>query len=153
MKQPSTSIKNAKFSSNLLTATFGFSIGFFVYMLIEKIYKTFFSESQTHWSMGLIAGLAFVFLFFFDKLRLHILFKAFVGGLFITAAELFTGILVNIKYRLGIWDYQQMLLNYRGQICVAFSTIWCVASLIIILVNRSLSVFVEGQLDKSRKYH
>ena len=40
----------------------------------------------------------------------------------ITAVELGTGLLANRSYR--VWDYRDMRLNYRGQICLLYSLYW-----------------------------
>lgn len=114
-----------------------FSGGFYLYLLIEKIFK-FFSHSATHWSMGLCAGLTFLFLLILDRKPLPLWLKALLGGLFVTLLELPAGLLLNQYYRMGVWDYSAQPLNYHGQICLSFSLLWCAASYAILLVNRAL---------------
>lgn len=118
-----------------------FSGGFFLYLLVEKIFKSF-SHSATHWSMGLCAGLAFLFLMLLDGISLPLWTKALFGGLFVTLLELPAGLLLNLRYRMGVWDYSGMPLNYHGQICLSFSLLWCAASFGILLANRALCAAV-----------
>ncbi len=119
-------------------AAFSFSGGFFLYLLIEKLFKLF-SHSATHWSMGLCAGLTFLFLLILDRKPLPLWSKALLGGLFVTLLELPAGLLLNRYYRMGVWDYSTQPLNYHGQICLSFSLLWCAASLAILWVNRTLT--------------
>lgn len=120
-----------------------FSLGFFLYLAIEKLFKTFFSDSATHWSMGLCAGLAFLFLLCLDLTRLPTALKAALGSLFITALELLAGIFLNLQRHLGVWDYSDIPLNYKGQICVAFSLLWFVGAFGILFCNRLLFRWLE----------
>lgn len=131
---------------------FSFSFGFFFYLFIEKLFKTFFSDSATHWAMGLCAGLAFLFLLCLDRFSLPLTLKALLGSLFITALELFVGLFLNLRQHLGIWDYSENPLNYKGQICLAFSLIWFAASFGILFCNRtlfSLLFFLQKRLTRS----
>ena len=115
-----------------------FSFGFFSYLGIEKIYKSLISHSPTHWSMGLVAGLASLFLLLLDEKKLPLLVKAIAGGLFITLLELVAGIILNLHYQLNVWDYRESFGNFKGQICPLFSLVWCTASFAVIAVNRLL---------------
>lgn len=116
-----------------------FSFGFFVYLGIEKLYKSLISHSPTHWSMGLVSGLAFLYLLLLDERKLPLPVKALAGGLFITLLELITGLILNLHYHLNIWDYHESFGDFKGQICPLFSLIWCFASFAIIFVNRLLT--------------
>ncbi len=115
-----------------------FSCGFFLYLLIEKLYKTLISHSPTHWSMGLGAGLAFLLILFLDTLSLPESLICLSGSLFITLFELAAGWLYNLRLSFAIWDYSDMPLNFRGQICLPFSLIWVLASFGILLFIRGL---------------
>lgn len=128
---------------DLTTAALGFSLGFFLYLAIETVYKRQFSGSATHFSMGLLAGLAFVFLFFLDKTSLGFFKKAFWGAVFITALELVFGLYLNLYRGLGIWDYSALPLHFLGQICPAFSLVWFFFSCAVLGINRFLSLEVK----------
>ena len=54
----------------------------------------------------------------------------------VTAVELGTGFLFNRDYR--VWDYRDLPLNYRGQICLPFSVLWMPVSLAAVTVYDAL---------------
>jgi len=93
-----------------------FSFGFFAYLGIEKLYKSLISHSPTHWSMGLVAGLSFLFLLVLDEKKIPLPVKAILGGLFITLLELLAGVILNLHYQMNVWDYRQSFGNFKGQI-------------------------------------
>lgn len=130
---------------------FSFSFGFFFYLVIEKIFKSLVSGSPTHWSMGFIAGLSFLFLLALDEKKLPLWVKALAGGSFITALELAAGWILNLHYRMGIWSYRDQPLNFHGQICLFYSIVWCIASLGIIGVNRLLYRFLSFAMHGKNK--
>lgn len=113
-----------------------FFFGFFTYLGIEKCYKRYISRSATHWTMGLIAGLSFLFLLALDKKKMPLYLKALAGGAFITLFELVFGFVLNLHYRLNVWDYRNNFGNFKGQICPLFSLIWCLFSFAVIAINR-----------------
>ncbi len=121
-----------------LTACFSFSLGFFLYLAIETLYKRNFTNSNTHFSMGLLAGFAFVFLLFLDKTALNFFHKAIWGAVFITVLELIFGIYLNLYKGLGIWDYSSIPFHFLGQICPLFSLLWFVFSCLVLWINRFL---------------
>ena len=134
-------------------SSLSFSLGFFLYLGIEKLYKSKISHSPTHWSMGLIAGLSFLFLLFVDSKKLPLFVKALLGSLFITLLELSAGIILNLHLHLDIWDYRASFGNFKGQICPLFSLIWFAASFAVLLINRLLTrlVFLAfGKKDRFR---
>ena len=48
--------------------------------------------------------------------------KAVAGAGIITAVELAAGLLINRQYT--VWDYRDVPLNFRGQICLPYSLLW-----------------------------
>ena len=127
-----------------------FFFGFFSYLGIEKLYKSLVSHSPTHWSMGMISGLAFLFLLALDKYKLPLPLKALAGGLFITLLELVAGIILNLHYHLNVWDYSRNFGDFKGQICPLFSLIWCAASFAVIITHRLFSRLVFGIAKANR---
>lgn len=116
-----------------------FSIGAVGYGLLEIIWRGF-----THWSMLTAGGICFLF---FSKIgkrlkNVNLLIKGLVGSAFITSIEFIFGIIFNIILKKNIWDYSKMPFNLCGQICIAYSAIWTVISIICIpfadLVSRRL---------------
>ena len=99
-----------------------FFSGAFSYGMIELL-----ARGHTHITMGLLGGAAMVMIHYLNEgefgaaaLFLRLLVSAFC----ITAAELFAGLILNVRLGLHIWNYSKLPLNLYGQICPAFSLIW-----------------------------
>jgi len=96
--------------------------GALLYGMLELIWR-----GHTHWTMLLLGGICFAVMYYiecstgFSHIR-----KCAFSALFITLAELVTGIIVNIILGWGVWDYSDEFLNVAGQICPLFSLLWFV---------------------------
>lgn len=116
-----------------------FSIGAIGYGLIEIIWRGY-----THWSMLGAGGICFMFFAFLsDKLKnARLLFKAVLASGFITTIELIFGIFFNIILKKNVWDYSKLPFNIGGQICLMYSFLWMLLSIVFIpfagFVNRKL---------------
>ncbi len=95
-----------------------FSIGGAGYALLEILWRR-----KTHWSMAVTGGTAFVSLFRFYKRfsKMNMLQKCISGSAIITALEYCCGCVVNLKFRLNVWDYSNCRLNLKGQIFARFT--------------------------------
>ena len=87
-----------------------FSIGAVGYGLIEIIWRGY-----THWSMLGAGGICFVFF-----------------GTFVTGIEFIFGVVFNIILKKNVWDYSKMPMNIGGQICMPYSCLWVLLSLVCI---------------------
>lgn len=99
-----------------------FLFGCFAYGLAEVI-----SRGHTHISMGLLGGVCMIFINILNDRRafgLGLIPACFISAIFITIMEFATGEILNIWLRLGVWDYSEMPMNFRGQICLPFSILW-----------------------------
>jgi uncharacterized membrane protein len=110
-----------------------FLIGGCIYSAIEIS-----ARGYTHPSMFILGGLCFIcigwlneFLDWNEPLSLQML----AGGTIITFLEMITGFYVNIYKGWHVWDYTDMPFNFMGQICLPFSLMWCLLSLIGILID------------------
>ena len=101
-----------------------FYLGGAVYMAVEFAFR-----GGSHGSMFLAGGTCFLLLGKLSqmKYRLPLVLRMLMGSLVITAVELAVGFLVNRNY--GVWDYRNTPMNFRGQICLAFSLLWVPVSL------------------------
>ena len=128
-------------SKKLLISSTLFAIGAVGYILIELLWR-----GKSHWSMGLAGGVCFLT---FGKLwnKIKLLPKVYValfGSLIITLTELVFGIIFNIILKKNVWDYSNLPLNFCGQICLLFSTLWGFLSLIFMpLAGKINSLFVK----------
>ena len=61
------------------------------------------------------------------KTNLPLPAKVAAGAVGITVVELAAGLAANRQHQ--VWDYRQIPLNYRGQICLPYSLLWVPVSL------------------------
>lgn len=71
--------------------------------------------------------------------------QCLIGGCLITFYEFITGVILNVCLHMGIWDYSHMPFNILGQICLPFTLIWCVLSLIGIILDDYLRYWWFGE--------
>lgn len=58
-----------------------------------------------------------------------------IGACIVTVLEFITGCVVNIWLGWNVWDYSNMPLNILGQVCLPFSLLWILLSIICIIVD------------------
>ncbi len=112
---------------------FLFLLGGFAYFYIEIIFRGY-----SHFSMIICGGLAFVFCGMLNQvvpIHLSIITQMILSSIIITTLEFFTGYIVNIQLGWNVWDYSELPYNLYGQICLIYSFIWLVLSLVCILVD------------------
>lgn len=110
---------------------FLFLTGGFSYFYIEILFRGF-----SHFSMIICGGLAFLLCGAINQLthfKLSVISQMILSMIIITVLEFITGYIVNIWLGWNVWDYSGMPFNILGQICLAYSLIWLVLSLICIL--------------------
>ena len=110
-----------------------FLVGAIVYMLIELGWRGY-----THWSMGIVGGICFVILGLINEVlpwEIPLWVQALIGSVAITILEFISGYVLNICFRLNIWDYSNMYFNIYGQICLVFTVMWFILSFPAILLD------------------
>lgn len=98
-----------------------FAIGGATYNFIELVWRGY-----SHWSMFLLGGTCFHLIGRIGG-RLWHRGKAVVGlacSVAVTAAEFVSGCLLNLRWKLNVWDYSHMFGNVRGQVCLLYSVLW-----------------------------
>lgn len=119
------------FSYNFMKYLFLFILGGFAYFYMEIYYRGF-----SHFSMIICAGLAFIIsgsLNHIFKQRISLVVQMLITCFIITILEFITGYIVNIKLGMNVWDYSGLPYNFMGQICLFYSMLWLVLSIICIL--------------------
>lgn len=99
-----------------------FTLGGSVYGIIEIVWRHY-----THWTMILTGGMCFLILFrYFDKAGkgLSLFKKCVTGSAVITAIELVVGCIVNLQFKMHVWDYSNLPLNILGQVTPVYSVLW-----------------------------
>ena len=121
-----------------------FLIGFFGYGLLEIVWRGY-----THPTMGLAGGLSLCFLSIInEKLKqLKLIYKAILGGLFITTIEFLIGILMNVGLKIQIWEYSTMPFNLFGQIWLSFSVFWCALSIPMMWMTTIIRRYIFRQIN------
>lgn len=112
---------------------FLFLLGGFTYFYIEILFRGY-----SHFSMIICGGLAFICCGLINQLcpfRISVITQMILSSFIITLLEFATGYIVNIKLGLAVWDYSGLPYNLHGQICLAYSFIWLVLSLVCIFMD------------------
>ena len=99
-----------------------FSIGAVGYCLLELLWRGF-----THPSMGIAGGLSFCLIAIIQKRLkpLNFVYRCIASGLGITVIELIFGGIFNLWLQRNVWDYSVMPFNLLGQVCLAYTVLWC----------------------------
>ena len=111
-----------------------FLFGGTAYCLAEILFR-----GCTHPSMLLLGGLCFLFIGHLSGTCLPFPAKMALSSLFVTAAELLCGLLVNRALGMDVWDYSSLPCNLWGQVCVTYSAAWCLLSVPAMGLYRVLS--------------
>lgn len=117
-----------------------FLIGGLLYNLIEIIWRGY-----THWSMFLVGGLCFQLIgCIHTALRRWGLFlRCVLCSLAVTAVEFASGCLFNLKLQMNVWDYSGFPLNILGQVCLLYTILWGLLSIVAIPVYWYAYTFLE----------
>lgn len=116
-----------------------FLIGGFGYNRLERLWRGY-----SHWSMFFLGGFCFHLIGYIAALLRHrsCLVRAAACSAAVTAAEFLSGCLLNLRWKLGVWDYSRVIGNIRGQICLPYSILWGALSVLVAplyrLLNRQL---------------
>lgn len=135
-----------KFRFRFLQDIFLILVGGFAYGSIEMLYK-----GGTHISMVIAGGLSFWLIGLLNEGNRNpsLLAQMLVSMGIITLIELVTGVIVNVWLHLSVWDYSHIPYNFMGQICLLFSVLWFLLSLIAIVADDYIRYF----LLKGKKPH
>lgn len=96
--------------------------------------------------IGAIIGIGLFGLSFipvFQNIKLLPVFML-ISGIHITLHELLFGYLLNIKLKLGLWNYSNEFLNFKGQISLFRSIGWCLLGAAIWLINIGIIKLFRG---------
>lgn len=100
-----------------------FTLGGLLYGLLELLWR-----GWTHWTMLICGGACFTLMYLIARLPMGRGRQIVLSAAAITTAEFLTGLLVNLRFGLGVWDYSNMPYNLMGQICPRFCALWLLLS-------------------------
>lgn len=95
-----------------------FLLGAVGYPALEILYR-----GRTHYSMSLAGGCAMIVADRLRRMRISPVTRAFLFGAAVTGIEAACGCIWNRRRQ--VWDYRRVPLNWRGQVCLPYSLLWC----------------------------
>lgn len=113
-----------------------FILGWFggsTYCSLEVIFR-----GRSHWSMVVLAFILFLLIGSLNNLfpwEMSLAKQGIIGACMVTVLEFITGCIVNIWLGWNVWDYSNMQLNILGQVCLPFSLLWILLSIVCIIVD------------------
>lgn len=126
--------------TTLLKNAIMFFVGYCLYIAIEVTYR-----SYSFWLMGIVGGIMFLIL---DKINnkiswdVDILLQGTIGSLIITFFEYVIGELFLNGVLPVMWDYSNVFLNYKGIICLPFSLVWVVLSIVAVILADAINYYL-----------
>lgn len=122
-----------------------FIVGFCLYITIEVLFRGY-----SFALMGLCGAIAFLLI---DKLNSYIswdmdlILQGCIGSVIITTMELFVGLLDKYYLHINMWSYSNLPYNYQGVICLEFSLIWILISIVAVLLADAINYYVFNTPD------
>lgn len=119
-----------------------FLFGGFGYGILEVLWRGY-----THVSMLIVGGLC-ALLIWNTAVRLKELSlfkKSLLCCMGITAVELVSGIILNQKMGLHVWDYSAMKYNIGGQVCLYYTLMWFLLSMFLIKICDMTEIKNKGE--------
>ncbi len=118
-----------------------FFAGGILYSIIEIVWRGF-----THWSMTAAGGVCFLLLYMLNRRMAEraFLLRCLMGAGIITAVEFAAGVVVNLIFRLDVWDYSDMPFHLLGQVCPMFSFLWFLLCIPAFLFGTLIRNFFNG---------
>lgn len=107
-----------------------------LYCLIEVLWRGY-----TNWTMGVVGGICVLILYnvYTKYICLSYIEKCLIGSIIITVIEFISGIIINIIFGMNVWDYSNLPLNLKGQICLLYSVFWGFICVPIIFVCNKIN--------------
>lgn len=124
---------------------FLFIVGFMAYITLEVCWRGY-----SYPLMGLCGGIAFVLI---DKINneiswdIDILIQGAIGSAIITLMEFITGTLSLHGVVKQMWDYTNVPLNYKGIICLPFSFVWFLLSIVAVILADCINYYFLNEDD------
>lgn len=105
-------------------------------------------RGYTFISMGIIGGACMVVLHLLNDERRNgtgLVPTIVVSTVFILSAEFLSGELLNRTFKLHIWSYEKLPLNFDGQICLFYAVVWSVLSFVGIAFDELIRLRIFRQ--------
>ena len=124
-------------------------IGGIIYMLMEMLWR-----GHTHISMGILGGICVVLIGIINEIfhDIPLLYQAPLGSTIITILEYISGYILNISLGLNIWDYSDLPFNVNGQVCLYYSLLWMVLSMVASVIDDVIRQRIFGEEYRPIKF-
>jgi uncharacterized membrane protein len=112
---------------------FLFWFGGMIYFLIELLWR-----GHSHWTMIAMGGICFIACGLLNEgytWGTALISQMLISAITITLLELISGLIINIWLGWGVWDYSRMPYNFLGQICLLYTNLWFLLSLVAIILD------------------
>ena len=117
-----------------------FIVGFCIYITIEVCFRGYSFPL-----MGICGGVALILN---DKINdcvswdTDLILQGLFGAVLITTMEFVIGTLALKGFITPMWDYSNVLFNYKGIICMPFSAVWALLSIIGIFISDAINYYL-----------
>lgn len=126
-------------------------IGGMSYVLLELLWR-----GWSHPSMFLVGGICFVLIGEINGRLLQwntpFVLQTVVCACAVTLVELVSGLLLNIRWQLQVWDYGALPFNFMGQICLPYFLLWIPLSAAAIFADDWLRHVLFGEVRPSYRW-
>ncbi len=105
-------------------------VGSVGYTVLELLWRGY-----TSWTMTATGGVCLGLLYRLRQRLSHLKLwqQCLAGGGVITGVELLAGGLFNKLLKMEVWDYSSQPCNFKGQICLLYSSLWCLLCLPVLV--------------------
>lgn len=132
-----------KLYNNTLKYILLFFVGGYSYVGVETLFRGY-----SHISMLIAGGICFILIGLLNEsfpTKISLVSQMVISAVIITVVEFIVGMIVNVWLGLNVWDYSDLPYNFLGQICLLFTNIWFLLSLLAILMDDYLKYFLLGE--------
>lgn len=117
-----------------------FLVGFCSYITIEVLFRGY-----SYPLMGIVGGICLIINDAFNNKvswDIDILLQGICGSFIVTSIELVIGEIAKLGIIEVMWDYSNMAFNFDGVICIEFSTMWVVLSIVGIFISDFINYYL-----------
>ncbi len=117
-----------------------FIFGGIGYGVLEILWRGY-----THWTMLVTGGICFVLIYVISTVFtfMPVVIRSLLCCFAISAVEFAVGCIVNLKLGWQVWDYSGNALNIKGQVCVMYSSLWFLLSLVLVPLCMEMKKFLH----------
>lgn len=107
---------------SLLKYIFFFLLGGAIYYMIEIIFRGY-----SHPTMFIVGGICYILIGIINEYfpwDMYFEIQTLIGTALVLLVEFISGCILNLYFKLNIWDYSDQFCNILGQVCLLFAIIW-----------------------------